>query len=194
MDWFPRLHCRDTACRVRNPKIMKKSVLLPLVALVLATQTLPSLAQTAPNAPFFFRDGDRAMILGDSITEQRQYSTLIESFVLSRFPNWKITFRNTGWGGDRANFVQRGGLENGLKRDILPLSPTAVTIDFGMNDARAGENGLTAYVDSSRALADALLKSGARVALITPSSEEKYEANQPPEALITPCFASIPRV
>ncbi|MBW3636503.1 MAG: hypothetical protein KY445_08575, partial [Armatimonadetes bacterium] len=63
---------------------MKPFALFPLVALVLAAQSLPSHAQNAPDKPFFFRDGDRAMLTGDSITAQRRYSTLIESFVLSR--------------------------------------------------------------------------------------------------------------
>jgi lysophospholipase L1-like esterase len=159
---------------------MKKSVFLP-VALVLATVASPTLAQNAtqPDKSFFFRDGDRAVLLGDSITQQRLYSTFVESYTLSRFPNWKITFRNTGWNGDRANFAMRGGQESGLKRDIYPLNPTAIMVAFGMNDARSGENGRQTYIDTSRSLTTALQNAGARVALISSSPEEKYEAGQP---------------
>ena len=158
---------------------MKLFFLAASGAILLASSTLETQAQTPAQPSFFFRDGDRAMILGDSITEQRQYSTLIESYTLSRFPKWKISFRNTGISGDRANFNQRGGQEIGLKRDIFPLRPTAVTVDFGMNDGRGGEAGLKSYVDSSRTLTEALVAGGARVALVTPSPEEKYEAGQP---------------
>jgi lysophospholipase L1-like esterase len=135
--------------------------------------------EAATENEFFFRDGDRVMILGDSITEQRQYSTLIESFVLSRFPNWNITFRNTGVGGDRMGLTSRGGLNNGFARDINWLKPTAVTVDFGMNDARAGEKGYATYVENAAAMADKFAALGTRVAFLTPSPEERYEAGQP---------------
>ncbi len=146
-------------------------------ALTLPIATRPAAAQ--PAGGFFFHDGDRAMILGDSITEQHQYSTLIESYVLSRFPNWKIIFRNAGWSGDTMGLRQRGGLDNGFTRDLAPLKPTAVTIDFGMNDARAGDGGYDGYVANTRTLVDKFNALGTRVALVTSSSEEKYEAGQP---------------
>lgn len=155
---------------------MKKFV---LAACLFASAFVPTIAQaqTAP-APFFFQDGDRAVLLGDSITERHQYTRLIESYVLSRYPNWNISFRNFGWGGDRADFRQRGRLQIGLN-DILPLKPTAITINFGMNDARDGLGRAGAFAINSRTLFEALENAGARVAVLTPSSEERYEANQP---------------
>lgn len=154
---------------------MKKFIL----ALCLITSTLaPSFAQAQP-APFFFRDGDRAVLLGDSITERHQYTTLIESYVLSRFPTWNISFRNAGWGGDRADFRQRGKLPIGMARDILPMRPTAITVNFGMNDARDGAGRAGAFAANTYMLVKALEDAGARVALLTPSSEERYEADQP---------------
>lgn len=128
---------------------------------------------------FFFRDGDRAMILGDSITQQRQYSTMVESYVLSRFPEWKITFRNTGWSGDTMGLRLRGGVDKGFDRDLKPLEPTAVTIDFGMNDARAGDKGAGEYVTNAKKLAGRFEQLGTRVAFVTSSSEEKYQDGQP---------------
>ena len=143
----------------------------------------PLPAQTAP-APaddaFFFHDGDTpAVLLGDSITQQRMYSTLIETYTLSRFPTWKITFRNTGWNGDTAWLSQRGDFDAGLKRDVLSLQPKAVTIDFGMNDARGGDVTYPKYIDYSTKLVEDLKKAGARVALVTPSPEERYEPDAP---------------
>ena len=159
---------------------MKKSLFSrALLALSLAgCLALPAAAQPG-NAPFFFHDGDRAQITGDSITQGRTYPTLIESYVLSRFPTWNITFRNTGWSGDTMGLRTRSGLDKGFARDLEPLQSTAVTIDFGMNDARAGEKGREDYLANARILADKFKAAGARVALVTSSSEEKYEANQP---------------
>lgn len=142
---------------------------------------MPALAQpgTPPQEPFFFRDGDRAQILGDSITQQRTYSLLIESFVLSRFPHWKITFRNTGWEGDKMGLGLRGGQDKGIARDIAPLQPTAITVDFGMNDVRGGESGVDIYLNNARSLTDKLKALNARVALLTPSSKESDVAGVP---------------
>ncbi len=134
----------------------------------------------APTSDFFFHDGDiPAVFLGDSITEQRMYTTLVETYVLTRFPTWKISFRNAGWGGDTVWLTRRGDFNTGLQRDVLSLQPKSVTIDFGMNDARGGDGAYPKYIEYSTKLVEALKKAGARVALITASPEEKYEADAP---------------
>ncbi len=88
---------------------------------------------------FPFHDGDRVVFLGDSITEQRLYTTYLETYLLTRFPTWKLTFRNAGWGGDTSYLRQRGlPPPQALQRDVLDLHPTVVTIDFSMNDGGYG--------------------------------------------------------
>src|SRR5262245_12652114 len=94
---------------------------------------------------FFFHDGDRVVMIGDSITEQHLYSNYVEMWVTTRFPSWNITFRNSGIGGDRSV-----GGNSRFKRDVLAHNPTAMTVDFGMNDGgyRAFEEGLyKTYMD-----------------------------------------------
>src|SRR5688572_18262467 len=77
------------------------------------------LASSARAEEFFFRDGDRVVMIGDSITEQHLYSNYVETWVSTRFLAWDITFRNVGIGGDRSV----GG--NGrFKRDVLAHKPT----------------------------------------------------------------------
>ena len=60
------------------------------------------LASTAPSraADFFLKDGDTVLMIGDSITEQHLYSNYVEMWTVTRVPAWKLTFRNTGIGGD----------------------------------------------------------------------------------------------
>ena len=79
---------------------------------------------------FFFKANDRVLFLGDSITEQYQYSTDIELYLTTRFPTWNLTFLNAGIGGDRA----QGG-KNRFKDHVLAEKPTAITINFGVNVA-----------------------------------------------------------
>ena len=60
-------------------------------------------ATAADPDDFFFKKGDRVLFLGDSITEQYQYSTYMELYLTTRFPDWNLTFLNAGIGGDTAN-------------------------------------------------------------------------------------------
>ena len=74
---------------------------------LLAFVSLLALAASALAGDFFIRDGDRVVFLGDSITEQRLYTAYIEAYALTRHPDWKLTFRNVGWGGDTSWLRQR---------------------------------------------------------------------------------------
>lgn len=153
------------------------------LSLALLLALLPARAQgpagAAPPA-FFYRDGDTpAVFLGDSITAQKMYTTYLEAYALSRFPSWNLTFRNIGWGGDTSWLSKRGTFENGMKRDILSLAPKAITVDFGMNDARGGDANYAKYVEHTTRLARELKAAGARVVLLTASPEERYVEGQP---------------
>src|SRR5205807_8596694 len=114
------------------------SRLLPAAALAallgaLAGPVAPPVLAADPPAEFFFKPGDRIVFLGDSITEQYQYSTDIELYLTTRFPEWNLTFINAGISGDTAN-----GGANRFKSHVLDEKPTAVTINFGMNDGGYG--------------------------------------------------------
>src|SRR5262249_37335017 len=87
-----------------------------------ATVLLLSAGARAADKDFFVKDGD-------TIAEQHLYSNYVEMWVVSRFPKWKLTFRNVGIGGDRST-----GGNNRFKRDVLAHKATAMTVDFGMND------------------------------------------------------------
>ena len=140
---------------------------------------------------FFFHDKDSVVFLGDSITEQKLYTTYVEAYTLTRFPSQAFTFRNVGWGGDTAWLRQRAhpnekelfaaegsvldemvskAVGAGLARDVLPLKPTAVTVDFSMNDhayQAFRPDIFRAHVRSQKEIANVLTKNGARVALMT---------------------------
>ncbi|MCK5861319.1 MAG: hypothetical protein KAH38_02465, partial [Candidatus Hydrogenedentes bacterium] len=51
------------------------------------------------SSEFFIKDNDSVVFLGDSITQQKLYTTYIEAYTLTRFPEYNLTFRNSGWGG-----------------------------------------------------------------------------------------------
>src|SRR5438552_1468397 len=86
-------------------------------------------APTVSAQGFFLKKGDVVVLMGDSITEQRLYSTYLEIWSQTRFPDYNLVFRNVGIGGDTS-----GGGNGRFKRDVLPHNPTVLTVDFGMND------------------------------------------------------------
>jgi lysophospholipase L1-like esterase len=89
-----------------------------------------------PQADFYLKDGDRVVFYGDSITDQRLYTTFTESYVVTRFPKMKVSFVHSGWGGDRVSGGGGGPIDVRLQRDLIIYKPTVLTIMLGMNDGR----------------------------------------------------------
>jgi lysophospholipase L1-like esterase len=139
---------------------------LPLVVFAL----LLAAPRPAPAQDFFFKDGDIVVVMGDSITEQRLYSNYLEMWTITRFPAYKLTFRNVGIGGDRST----GG--NGrFKRDVLAHKATAMTVDFGMNDGNYqpfAEPAFQTYMKGLQGIADQAQQAKIRVAWVTPQPTE----------------------
>jgi lysophospholipase L1-like esterase len=138
---------------------------LSLLALVLASAPLLAAEK---ESDFFFHKGDRIVFLGDSITEQYEYSTLIELYLTTRFPKGEMTFLNAGIGGDTATGGARRFAEH-----VLAEKPTALTIDFGMNDGGYGgfnEGRAKQYSEKTEEMLKAAQKAGVRVALISPNA------------------------
>jgi lysophospholipase L1-like esterase len=106
----------------------------------LARPALLILALAAPavargDEPFYLRDDDRVVFYGDSITDQRLYTVFTETYVVTRFPDMKVEFVHSGWGGDRVTGGGGGPIDRRLERDVIAYKPTVVTIMLGMNDA-----------------------------------------------------------
>jgi lysophospholipase L1-like esterase len=84
---------------------------------------------------FYLKDGDTVVFYGDSITDQRLYTTFTEAYVVTRFPKLNVRFVHSGWSGDRVDGGAGGTIDTRLRRDVLVYQPTVVTIMLGMNDA-----------------------------------------------------------
>jgi lysophospholipase L1-like esterase len=93
-----------------------------------------TLATILPAAEFYLKDGDKVLFYGDSLTDQRIYTAMTEAFILTRFPDLRLQFINSGVPGDRVTGGAAGDIDVRLRRDVLPYRPTVVTIMLGMND------------------------------------------------------------
>lgn len=123
---------------------------------------------------FYLKDGDTVVFYGDSITEQRLYTTFVETFVLTRYPDLKVKFVHSGWGGDRVTGGGGGPIDERLRRDVIAYRPTVVTIMLGMNDGeyRAFDEAIfDRYRKGYEHIIDVLKQAlpGVRITLIEPS-------------------------
>lgn len=153
--------------------------LLLSLSLFEVTRVIPASAielETKPSDPFFAKfepvkapepdglilhQGDKLAIIGDSITEQRMYSRIIETYLTVCAPDLEVTTRQFGWSGETAEgFLRR------MTNDCLRFHPTVATLCYGMNDHRYRSydeaNGQW-YRENYSAVARSLKNSGARV-------------------------------
>jgi lysophospholipase L1-like esterase len=107
------------------------------------------------------KKADRLAICGDSITEQKMYSRIMETYLTVCVPELEVTVRQYGWSGERApGFLAR------MTNDCLRFNPTIATTCYGMNDheyrpyePRIGDT----YREKSAAIIEAFKARGARV-------------------------------
>jgi lysophospholipase L1-like esterase len=134
---------------------------------------LPGLSSAA-ECQFYLKDGDRVVFYGDSITDQRLYTTFTETYAVTRFPKANVTFVHSGWGGDRVTGGGGGPIDVRLDRDVVAYKPTVVTIMLGMNDARYEpfcDATFNTYADGYKHIVEKLKSDvpGVRLTLIKPS-------------------------
>ena len=117
------------------------------------------------------RRGDRLAIIGDSITEQKMYSRMIETYLTVCYPQLEITARQYGWSGEKAEgFLRR------MDQDCLRFDPTVATLCYGMNDSRYRPYDITNgqwYRENYTAIVQKLKASGSRVVVGSPGCAGK---------------------
>jgi lysophospholipase L1-like esterase len=153
-----------------------RSKLVSLLTLATCAVALAQSYEPKPNDAFFekfqplkapafsglvLKRGDRLAICGDSITEQKKYSRIMEDYLTMCVPELEVTVRQYGWSGERApGFLAR------MTNDCLRFAPTVATTCYGMNDHeyrpyedRIGQT----YRDASTAVVEAFKAKGVRV-------------------------------
>lgn len=120
-----------------------KKLVLALAAAAFGLSTLQA-QEVKP-----FKEGDRAVFLGNSITDGGHYHSYIWLYYMTHFPEMPIKVFNGGIGGDTA-YDELKRLDN----DIFGKKPTVLMVTFGMNDSGYFEyNG-----DNAQEFADKKLK------------------------------------
>lgn len=136
---------------------MKRLFLMIAVAMICATQV--NAQEIAP-----FKEGDRAVFLGNSITDGGHYHSYIWLYYMTRFPNMPLMVFNGGIGGDTVYDMYKR-----LDNDIFSKEPSVLMFTFGMNDtgyfeyngdgaAEFGEKKYQETIENYKKLEERLLK------------------------------------
>ncbi len=138
--------------------------ILPVSALELPPELEVYKLDPAPETSVpLLRKGDRLAICGDSITGQKRYSVLLETYLTACLPELDITCRQYGWSGEQAaGFLKR------MKNDALRFHPTVAATCYGMNDFRYvpyDEAIAAEFRKNQTAVIDAFQETGCRVVL-----------------------------
>jgi len=146
----------------------------PRLSLALLAVLAASAAAQTPADSFYLHDKDTVVFYGDSITEQRLYTTFVETFVLTRYPQLQVRFVNAGWGGENAPGGNGGSADVRLTRDVIPYKPTVMTVMLGMNDGgyvAFNEERFNRYTAGMEHILEVMKTAfpGLRVTLIEPS-------------------------
>ncbi len=135
----------------------------------------------APEATqLLLRKGDRLAICGDSITEQKMYSRMIETYLTVCVPELEVSVRQYGWSGEKTDgFLRR------MEKDCLTFEPTIATLCYGMNDARYRPFDVTNgqwYEDHYTAIVRKFKNAGARVVVGSPGAAGRLASWVNPKA------------
>ena len=123
---------------MRYPRFLLVALAFAGALLARETQPLPPgvpadyVGHLAPEPKgLLLKTGDRYAICGDSITEQKMYSRLLEAYLAAARPDLQVECRQYGWSGETA-----GGFFGRMKNDVLRFQPTIASTCYGMNDFR----------------------------------------------------------
>ena len=148
------------------------------ILLVALMAGLPASAAPPPPAPpatvdFQFQDGDRVVMVGNTLVERAQAFGHLESAIVARLAGIRLTFRNLGWSGDTVRAESRGIFDppaKGYQRmldHVARLKPTVLVLGYGSNESFGGDAGVREFLAQYRKLiSDLRSRSAPRVRVV----------------------------
>lgn len=103
--------------------VMKPITILLALSLCLTFSTQAQIVQP-------FKQGDRVVFVGNSITDGGRYHAYIWLYYMTHYPTRRITCFNAGIGGD---VIEQ--MADRFDYDVLSKKPTVLTLTWGMNDS-----------------------------------------------------------
>lgn len=174
--------------------------LLALACASIASSQTPE-ALAAPRQPttFEFQDGDRLVLIGNTVLEREQRYGSFEPRLALALGETKVSVRNLAWSGDTVFGHARsyfGPPEEGLQRmatHLEMLKPTVVILCYGSELAFERLGGLPEFLSGYRSLIDMIrAKSpGVRIIIATPPPLETLPPPLPDLAMENKNLSSL---
>lgn len=164
-----------------------------------AQQAESSAPPPAIGAPIEFKDGDRVVLLGNTVIEREQRYGFFESSLALALGDKKITVRNLGWSGDTVFGHARSyfgppteGIER-LTKHLELLKPTVVILCYGSELAFERLGGLPEFLSGYRSLLDLIREKspGVRIAIVSPPPLENLPPPLPDQTDANKTLASL---
>ncbi len=129
--------------------------------------------------PWPLRDGDRIVLVGDTLVERDQRYGYLETCLTLLNPELNLTFRNLGWSGDTVAGLSRAGFDppeagfKALVEQVKAAKPTVLIVGYGMADSFDGEAGLSRFEAGFNRLLGAIAPAPGRLLLLSPIPHER---------------------
>ncbi|MGP0063225.1 MAG: SGNH/GDSL hydrolase family protein [Isosphaeraceae bacterium] len=163
-----------------------RAYILNFVGLVSVLSPLTAHGDEPPR--FRFHDGDRIVLVGDTLIERDQRYGYLETTLTALNADKNLTFRNLGWSGDTVAGLSRAGFDppaagyKQLVEQVLAAKPTVLIVGYGMADSFDGEAGRSQFVEGLNRLLDAVAVNRPRVVLLSPIAHASLGAPWPDPA------------
>ena len=149
---------------------------IPTLLIVLSVPLAAAGPAPPPVDRFQFADGDRIVLIGNTLVERAQRFGHLETALLARLAPLQLTFRNLGWSGDTVFAESRGIFDTPAKgyqrllEHVARLKPTVLILGYGSNESFDGPAALPRFLRQySKLIADLRSRSApsARVVILT---------------------------
>src|SRR5450432_3346019 len=121
--WFPpetaRITCYSVAGREGGPTPMRPTM-GRYPQLVVGWLALTGLASVASGQEFYLGPNDRVLFYGEAKPGGRLYESFVETFVITRWPEWGVPFTRSRW--------YEGPELAALLNELRPSQPTVVVV------------------------------------------------------------------
>lgn len=141
------------------------------VATLAATALLFAGAAQAEPARLTPRQGDRIVIVGNTLAERMQQFGNLETLLYSRFPDLNLVIRDLGWSADELTVRMRSQDFKDHGHNLADHKPSVVIACFGFNESFAGPAGLPKF---ERDL----------TAFVKETTTTKYDGSAPPRLVL----------
>ncbi len=137
---------------------------------------------------FDLKDGDRVVLIGDTLVEREHSFGHIEYLLTTHYPDRNVTFRNLGWSADTPLGASRAGFDtpdkgvDRLKEQLALVKPTVAVVGYGMAASFDGDAGLPRFKTELAELADLIRQAGGgpvRFVYLSPIPHEALPAPAP---------------